>query len=304
MAQLKCELCGGTELIKENDLFVCQSCGAKYSPEEARRLLGGDGAASQPAEGGNPIVELIGAVLQGLMPAQTPDPATVAAEGTPREINNYACEAFRALDEQYRNMEHPSEEDRSNYVNICKEILSLLQTAVAKGPDEHLQNYLIYRNVDELVERAEDVSYWKRDEDGEWKEESFGVFESSFELPHQKKSWEKLAAEEKLFLDEIWNGDNPDRLAERDRLSAEAQTVREQLDALKAQKRELGIGANIPLLSNLINEDAREMNEKIKPVKKQLSALESQIGDIDDERDSWIDEQVDTLVPAFVKLDY
>lgn len=40
MNQIKCEMCGSNDLIKENGVFVCQYCGCKYSLEEARKLMG------------------------------------------------------------------------------------------------------------------------------------------------------------------------------------------------------------------------------------------------------------------------
>ncbi len=39
MKQLQCEMCGGTDLIKQDGVFVCQSCGVKYSVEEAKRMM-------------------------------------------------------------------------------------------------------------------------------------------------------------------------------------------------------------------------------------------------------------------------
>ena len=39
MKRLVCEMCGSTDLIKENGVFVCQSCGCKYSVEEARKMM-------------------------------------------------------------------------------------------------------------------------------------------------------------------------------------------------------------------------------------------------------------------------
>lgn len=39
MKQLTCEMCGGTDLIKQDGVFVCQSCGAKYSVEEAKKMM-------------------------------------------------------------------------------------------------------------------------------------------------------------------------------------------------------------------------------------------------------------------------
>ena len=39
MKQLKCEMCGSTDLIKQDGVFVCQSCGVKYSVEEAKKMM-------------------------------------------------------------------------------------------------------------------------------------------------------------------------------------------------------------------------------------------------------------------------
>ena len=38
MKQLTCEMCGSTELIKQDGFFVCQTCGTKYSVEEAKKM--------------------------------------------------------------------------------------------------------------------------------------------------------------------------------------------------------------------------------------------------------------------------
>lgn len=39
MKQLTCEMCGSTDLTKQDGVFVCQSCGTKYSVEEARKMM-------------------------------------------------------------------------------------------------------------------------------------------------------------------------------------------------------------------------------------------------------------------------
>ena len=39
MKQLVCEMCGSTNLIKQDGVFVCQSCGCKYSVEEAKKMM-------------------------------------------------------------------------------------------------------------------------------------------------------------------------------------------------------------------------------------------------------------------------
>ena len=40
MKRMVCEMCNSTDLIKQDGLYVCQSCGTKYSVEEAKKLLG------------------------------------------------------------------------------------------------------------------------------------------------------------------------------------------------------------------------------------------------------------------------
>lgn len=39
MKQLTCEMCGSTDLLKQDGVFVCQSCGCKYSVEEAKKMI-------------------------------------------------------------------------------------------------------------------------------------------------------------------------------------------------------------------------------------------------------------------------
>ena len=39
MKQLTCEMCGSTNLVKQDGLFVCQNCGCKYSVEEAKKMM-------------------------------------------------------------------------------------------------------------------------------------------------------------------------------------------------------------------------------------------------------------------------
>lgn len=40
MSAMICEMCGFSNLLKQGGLYVCQNCGAKYSIEEAKRLIG------------------------------------------------------------------------------------------------------------------------------------------------------------------------------------------------------------------------------------------------------------------------
>lgn len=39
MKQLICEMCGSADLLKQDGVFVCQSCGCKYSVEDAKKMM-------------------------------------------------------------------------------------------------------------------------------------------------------------------------------------------------------------------------------------------------------------------------
>lgn len=56
MKKIACELCDGTEFVKEGGMFVCQGCGTKYTAEEAKSMMkeveGGPAVVGVPA--GNP----------------------------------------------------------------------------------------------------------------------------------------------------------------------------------------------------------------------------------------------------------
>lgn len=39
MKQLTCEMCGSTDMMKQDGVFVCQTCGCKYSVEEAKKMM-------------------------------------------------------------------------------------------------------------------------------------------------------------------------------------------------------------------------------------------------------------------------
>lgn len=39
MKALTCEMCGSTNLLKQDGVFACQSCGTKYSVEEAKKMM-------------------------------------------------------------------------------------------------------------------------------------------------------------------------------------------------------------------------------------------------------------------------
>jgi len=49
MKKLICEMCESTDLLKQDGVFVCQSCGAKYSVEDAKKMVGEGGDTGETA---------------------------------------------------------------------------------------------------------------------------------------------------------------------------------------------------------------------------------------------------------------
>ena len=39
MKKLQCELCNGTDFTKDGDYFVCDYCRAKYSTQQAQKMI-------------------------------------------------------------------------------------------------------------------------------------------------------------------------------------------------------------------------------------------------------------------------
>lgn len=39
MKAMVCEMCGSNDILKKDGMYVCQNCGTKYDPEEAKKLL-------------------------------------------------------------------------------------------------------------------------------------------------------------------------------------------------------------------------------------------------------------------------
>lgn len=53
MAGIKCEICGGTDIVKYGNLFICQQCGTKYSLESVREIYQNMLDKAAPQESGS-----------------------------------------------------------------------------------------------------------------------------------------------------------------------------------------------------------------------------------------------------------
>ncbi len=98
MKAIVCEMCGSQDLVKQDGYYVCQNCGTKYDPEEAKKLM----------------VEVSGAVKVD----------------NSEKLKNYYQLARRAMEEnnpaeaeKYYNLlkeEYPNDWEAHFYSNVCK----------------------------------------------------------------------------------------------------------------------------------------------------------------------------------------
>lgn len=139
MKRLVCEMCGGTDLVKQEGVFVCQSCGTKYSVEEAKKMM----------------VEVEGKVdVSG---------STVKVDSS-QKLNNLLLLAKRARDENNSEeakkyyemalMEDPSNWEPTFYSQYYK----LKETTIGNLP-ENLRQFSnrALTTLDMLIEEGNDV---------------------------------------------------------------------------------------------------------------------------------------------------
>ena len=63
---LTCELCGSTDFVKDNGLFVCQGCGTKYTLQEAQRQIAAQNQAAQAQVQAQQTQDALNAVLNAV----------------------------------------------------------------------------------------------------------------------------------------------------------------------------------------------------------------------------------------------
>ena len=125
MKQLACEMCGSTNLVKQDGMFVCQECGTKYSVEEAKKMMMEEG---DTAEAGAPVKS----------------PAPIKTDNTSK-IENYFTMAQNA-----RNSGNNKEAEE-----YCNKILEIdpkhTEAWLMKGMVAAWQSTLANNRVNELI---------------------------------------------------------------------------------------------------------------------------------------------------------
>lgn len=314
MAQLTCELCGSTNFVKEDGVFVCQSCGAKYSTEEARkaleRLEAQEKEAAKAEEDTKATAAAIAEQVKEMLAPELHRASDFNPEShalkmlSPAQVNNYACQAFQLLMGEYEAIGHPSEEQRRELVKKAKECLVLLDNAAMAEPDNHLQDLLIYENCDEIVDAVRSTSFWTKDEEGNWQKSSSSVSLGDLEIPGQKDSWSKKATYHRDFVEVEWLNAHESEVAQRRSLVEEIDKNQAEIAALKQEKKGLGFVANIPLIGKMVNSDAADLIDRMKPFKQRISELNGQVATIDRAKDDYVEDRLRSLSASMTRLDF
>ncbi|MBP3894036.1 MAG: hypothetical protein J6D34_08355 [Atopobiaceae bacterium] len=283
---LTCELCGSTDFVKDQGVFVCRGCGCKYTLEEARDVMAqaAEAEAASQAHAAQPpqppamdsAVDFSPQIANGLQGAQA--------------ANNYICQGWRLLLDDYKRLEHPTKQQQDDLGRWAREVLVLLENAARLDPENHLQALLILGNCKTIADQAHQTEYYDKDSEGKWHRHSFAL---DVKTPGQAASWEDLIRFHKGFLRERYLNNHPDEVDERAALVAQRETLEAQLAELKDEKRSKGF-------FNFA--EKREVKDRMKPYKEELSQVNRQISELDGKVEAYIKQRVAELASGYVKL--
>lgn len=306
MATPTCELCGGNDFVKSEGMFVCQGCGTKYSPEDAQKLMkeepqGVIGVVAEQAREAAMQAQSHKQTLHDdghaheLRSAADFNAQAVNINATgPRGVNNYVCQAWQLIIEEYNSAEHPDKQQHDNLTGRAKECLMLLNSAALIEPANNVQNLVIFENCMEIEESVREAKFWEQAEDGTWKSDTIGFFDK-IEIAGQDESWETKRDRYRDAIAQIYIAAHPDDAARKKELQEQAETIQAQLNELKDEKRSKGF---------FNFKEKGEVKERMKPVKDELSAVNREINEIDRAAQDFVDQQLEDAGSAYVCLDF
>ena len=269
-----------------------QAAGVAQQPQAASPVLP---AQMVPAPAHNTtIVVLSDGSIVAPETASAFAPERLTADMGLRGVNNYVCQGWQLMLDEYEKIEHPTKEEHEKLINTAKACLLIMDNACMADTSQYVYNAIVYRNCTEIVESACDAEFHEQKEDGTWKKDSL-TFESKLNLPGQKESWDdKYQAARARIVEEFENA-NPDNVAARQQLAAKESEISEELGDLKDEKRSKGF-------FNFA--EKREVKERMAPVKEELAQVRSQIRDLERVIDKYVEERLDEHAGSYVMLDF
>ena len=284
--QLTCDLCGSVDFVKEGGFFVCQKCGAKYSVEDARAMTSGTPAPA-PAPAGDPLQ--LNSIADFNPSAVNPGVLGAAA------VNNYACQAFQLLMSDFKKLQHPSEKALDDLVAKTRECLMLLDGAGRLDPNDHVLDLLIYDNADEIVDCVDSLQYYEKDAEGKFRSRFKLGINSALKIPGQRDSWKALAEPHLEAIRQLWLETHPTEAQERENLYQQTLPLQQELAALKEEKSSHGF---------FDFSGKREVKDRMKPYQEELNSLNSQISKIDRMAENYAEDLMRELQTACIRLNF
>lgn len=280
--QLVCDLCGSTDFVKDGGTFVCQKCGAKYSVEEARAMMGAPAAQAGNLPQLNDIADF------------NPSAINTGALGA-AAVNNYACQAFQLLISDFKKLQHPSEKALDDLVAKTRECLMLLDGAARLDPSDHVLDLLICKNGDEIVDHVDGLQYYDRDKEGKWRSHFKLGINSALKIPGQRDSWDAMAAPHLEAIRQLWLETHPAEAQAREDYYQRTLPLQQELAALKDEKSSHGF---------FDFSGKREVKDRMKPYQDELNGLNAEIRKIDRMAEDYADDLMRDLSRACIRLDF
>lgn len=318
---LICDLCGSTDFVKDQGLFVCQGCGCKYTVAEAREIMAREQererrghAARVSRHDPDAQARRTAAPKPAADPKLAAQPEPAPAPEPPRRgidlrtatdfsqaiggslqgaqaVNNYACQGWQMLLDEYERLDHPSKARQQELGERAREVLMLLDNAARIEPENHVQDLLILQNCKEVVSSAHATDYFEKDDEGKWRRRSFAL---DVKLPGQSRSWDDLIAFHRGFIEQRYRDGHPDEERERAALLAQRDEIQGRLDALKDEKRSHGF---------FDFAGKREVKDRMRPVKEELSQIGRQLSSLDGNVDAYVEKRLGELESGYIRLD-
>ena len=336
MAQLTCELCGSTQFVKDNGVFVCQGCGTKYTLEEARAMLTGATAAPAPAQtvvvptatyvapqptyvqpqpvAAAPIIINVPGAAPA--PAANPepakpaplieefeaspsgafDPAKVTAAMSNRDINNYICQGFQQILADYEKLPHPTENALRPITEKAKACLAALNNAAMIDPNDHVADILIYENCAEIVDAMRHAKVHEKKEDGSYRT-STPLFTNSKALELPGEK-DSWSAKAKYHKQFLIDEYTASHPLDAEQI-AELEQEKAQLEA------ELAVLKEEKKSKGFFNfSEKGEVKERMRPYEAKLSELNSRISAIRNGAENYIEDCLKSLSASFTRLSF
>lgn len=324
MARFVCELCGGDNLVKDGDYFVCQGCGTKYTLEQARKLMQPDApaapaaaetagsTAAAPTEVTVNLATILGAAAQAVAaaagqaaPAYVPQTAEnlnstadfnpsavqVSQQG-PLSVNNYAVRAWELFLEEYKAIDHPDAARQEELAGRARECLTLLDKAGLFDHSAHEQDLLIYKNCLEIIRSAKDTSHYEEKEEGKFTRRSMPI-SVKFDIPAMTDTWEHKRDFHLGFLTQEFLDANPEIVARQQELAQREAELDAILDELKDEKKSKGF----------FNFSAKhEVKERMAPYRDELGQIHNEQSGYEKQARDYAENKLRTVCSQYARF--